>query len=64
MNIWHLLLYAFASLLALRSLASLMTQHRRESERQLIREEIRRREAASTVPTGAGASEKSMEAAA
>lgn len=35
MDLWHLLLYAVASILALRSLVSLMTHHKRQYQKQL-----------------------------
>jgi hypothetical protein len=38
MDVWHLGLYALASFLALRSLVSLMTQHRSQIKKKLLRE--------------------------
>ena len=38
MDVWQLTLYAVASLLALKSLISLMTHHRRQFQRQLVLE--------------------------
>jgi hypothetical protein len=44
MDVWHLLLYAMASLLALRSLMSLMTVHRQQFQQQLaVAEQEKRR---------------------
>jgi len=42
MEIWPLILYVAASLFALRSLISLMTQHKRTYTQQLIAEEVAR----------------------
>ena len=38
MDVWHLLLYSFASLLALRSLLLLMANHKRQHKEQLVAE--------------------------
>ena len=38
MDVWQLVLYAVAAFLALRSLISLMTHHRRRFRRQLVLE--------------------------
>lgn len=45
MTIWSWLLYALASLLALRSLAALMANHKRQYHEKLVRDEIERRAA-------------------
>ena len=47
MDGWHLFLYAIAALLALQSLVSLMTNHKRQFAKELVaREEARRKTAA------------------
>jgi|GEM_PF-3149937 len=45
MDAWQLALYAFAAVLALRSLAGLMIQHQRDYRARLLAEEEQRRRA-------------------
>ena len=44
MAVWQMILYAFASFLALRSLVSLMSQHRREYRQKFLARETERLE--------------------
>jgi hypothetical protein len=46
MDVWQLGLYAVASLLALRSLASLMTSHKHQYHEQMMAAEFARQKAA------------------
>jgi hypothetical protein len=44
MAVWQMVLYTFASFLALRSLVSLMSQHRKVHRRRFLAQEQARRE--------------------
>ena len=62
MDVWQLILYVGASLLALQSLVSLMTQHRRQHRRQLLLE-YQQQLADGVPPKKSAAGEKSTEPA-
>jgi len=65
MDVWHLALYAVASFLALRSLISLMTQHKRRYIQGLLAEESRHRKKRKAEPAQPAAeAPESAEAAA
>ena len=54
MDAVHLILYAGASLLALRSLIALMAHHREHYRQRLYRRELERRRGARKQPAGPG----------
>ena len=60
MNVWQLILYVGASLIALHSLMSLMTQHRRQHRRQLL---LEYQQQAAGLQQSATAEKKSTESA-
>ncbi len=65
MDVWQLALFAVASFVALRSLISLMAQHKRRFLEGLVAEEVRNRKKHKTAAAESGeAATESKEAAA
>lgn len=64
MAIWNILLYSFGAVLALKSLLSLMAQHKQHLEHSLFLQSLPKRSPAKTAPTDEAASAQGKPSAA